>query len=235
MSESDMIYDNHNGDVSCNIADSVHWSGNEMTISYLGQRKTCYARTKAMNLLFDQVPIRGMISANIKITDKGCNASTIWPAFWLVASKHGVSWPGCGEIDMAERQQGETRTHLIGASQPGDAFSANNMVSYGDYPSSALQPDGTYHKYGFEWRYLNADAGKQVAFTAWFDGKWMGTHFCDEPGTSGQELTCHINYHAFQDGYHFPVFDADTHNHADKYSMSIKDVKIESIPDSAVV
>jgi len=224
ISPGDMSYDNHVGHVSCSQAQDVSWDGNEMTIKYNGNKNTCYAHTRTVQELIGTVPNHGKISAMIKITNNGCNADTIWPAFWLVASEHG-SWPGCGEIDIAERQRGSTQTHLIGAG--GSPFSGDNMVTYGNWPAGqALYPDGQYREYGFEWNFRN----QEVDFTVWLDGVSMGTHTCGSSGGSGQALTCSINFNAVKQGFHFITFDVDTHGSgSDHYSMSVKDLKIEQM------
>jgi len=177
------------------------------------------------------VPDHGMVSAMIRLTNNGCNGDTIWPAFWLVASNHGA-WPGCGEIDIAERQGGTTATHLIGAGDAGRAFVDDNMITYGSYPGKAMFPDGQYRKYAFEWNFHSGN----VDFTSWLDDQWMGSQTCGPDGGSGHDLTCSINYNAVKKGYHMILFDVDTHGSgSDKYSMSVKDVSIKEITSSAVL
>merc|ERR1712032_615599 len=130
-------------------------------------------------------------------------------------------------MGIAERQYGTTQTHLIGAGAGGDPFADDNMVSYGYWPANqALYPDGQYREYAFEWNF----GGDHVDFTGWLDGSWMGTRTCGASGGSGQDLSCSVNYKAVQQGFHFIVFDVDTHGSgSDHYSMSVKDVKIERI------
>jgi len=221
-----MTYDGHGGAVNCDQPQSVQWNGNEMTISYLGNRNTCYARTAPLSALVGgAVPNRVLISAMIKVDNKGCDPNTIWPAFWLVGTAH-AAWPGCGEIDIAERQNGITNTHLIGANGPGGPFVPSNMITYGAYPGYALAPDGQYHKYGFEWNFHSGI----VDFTSWMDNVPMGTKTCQQTGQVGTDLTCTINFKAIQEGYHKIVFDVDTHGSGtDHYSMSIKDLKVERV------
>lgn len=227
ISQGDMSYDNHGGSVQCNAGESVSWSGNEMTLRYNGNGHTCYAKTRSLKELAGWIPNRGLVSANIKVNNEGCNPSTIWPAFWLVGTNHGA-WPGCGEIDITERMYGGVHTNLIGATNGGGGvFDPRNQVQYAHYPGSALSPDGQYRKYALEWHFHD----NVVDFTAWFEGNWVATHTCPVSGNVGNDLTCAINANAIRTGYHVIVFDADTRSptKSDHYSITVRDVKIQAI------
>lgn len=67
----------------------------------------------------------------------------LWPAFWMLGSNIGtVGWPKCGEIDIMEQINADSRTY-------GTAHWDNNGQA--DYGQSTPTAANVYHVYSVEW------------------------------------------------------------------------------------
>jgi beta-glucanase (GH16 family) len=81
----------------------------------------------------------GRMEARIKVP----LGQGLWPAFWMLgANINSVSWPACGEIDIMEQVNADSRTY-------GTAhWDSNGHAQYGQ--STAMSAN-TYHIYSVEW------------------------------------------------------------------------------------
>lgn len=75
-----------------------------------------------------------------------------WPAFWLMpnASRNGVRWPLCGEIDMMEHTMMNPDVLVYSL----HSEKINHTLPHGPYRSTSVFCDGVskeYHIYGMEW------------------------------------------------------------------------------------
>lgn len=81
----------------------------------------------------------GKIEANIKIP----LGQGLWPAFWALGSNIGsVGWPKCGELDIMEQVNADSRVY-------GTAHWDNNGQA--DYGNNTAVSANTFHKYSIEW------------------------------------------------------------------------------------
>ncbi len=72
----------------------------------------------------------------------------LWPAFWMIgANIDTVSWPKCGEIDIMEHINTETRTYGT------IHWDAGGYASYGG--NTAVATPSSYHTYAIEWTPLS--------------------------------------------------------------------------------
>jgi beta-glucanase (GH16 family) len=88
----------------------------------------------------------GQIEANIKIP----SGEGTWPAFWMLGANidQGVSWPGCGEIDIMEASASNRPSSMFGSlhSYPDDGFGVTSSA----YPDNFYTK---YHRYGIRWTF----------------------------------------------------------------------------------
>lgn len=82
-----------------------------------------------------------------------------FPAFWMMPDDQSAGWPGCGEIDIWEQIDAESKAyHTLHTGYK------TSMVSYSEWYET-----DRYHTFGFEW-----DEEKMV----WYlDGMSVGTHY----------------------------------------------------------
>ncbi len=81
----------------------------------------------------------GKIEASIKLP----LGQGLWPAFWALGSNiNSVGWPKCGEIDIMEQINADSRTY-------GTVHWDNNGQA--DYGQSTPTSPNVYHKYTVEW------------------------------------------------------------------------------------
>ena len=67
----------------------------------------------------------------------------LWPAFWMLGSNIGtVGWPKCGEIDIMEQINADSRTY-------GSVHWDNNGQA--DYGQNTTMTANAYHVYSVEW------------------------------------------------------------------------------------
>ncbi|GAB3579187.1 carbohydrate-binding protein [Hymenobacter daeguensis] len=67
----------------------------------------------------------------------------LWPAFWMLGSNIGsVGWPYCGEIDIMEQVNADSRTYGT------VHWDSNGHAQYGNNTAVAAN---TYHVYSIEW------------------------------------------------------------------------------------
>ena len=99
--------------------------------------------------LFEQK--QGRFEARIKMP----YGQGMWPAFWLLgANSDTVTWPQCGEIDIAEyRGQEPTITH---GTVHGPGYSGANAITK-SYDLINDRFDTDFHIFGIEWgeKYIN--------------------------------------------------------------------------------
>jgi beta-glucanase (GH16 family) len=81
----------------------------------------------------------GRMEARIKVP----LGQGLWPAFWMLGSNIStVSWPACGEIDIMEQVNADSRTY-------GTAhWDSNGHAQYGQ---NIAMSANTYHVYSVEW------------------------------------------------------------------------------------
>jgi beta-glucanase (GH16 family) len=81
----------------------------------------------------------GRMEARIKVP----LGQGLWPAFWMLGSNIGtVGWPKCGEIDIMEQVNADSRTY-------GTAHWDNN--GHAQYGQNIAMSANTYHVYSVEW------------------------------------------------------------------------------------
>jgi len=81
----------------------------------------------------------GRMEARIKVP----LGQGLWPAFWMLGSNiSSVSWPKCGEIDIMEQVNADSRTY-------GTAHWDNN--GHAQYGQNTAMSANTYHVYSVEW------------------------------------------------------------------------------------
>jgi beta-glucanase (GH16 family) len=81
----------------------------------------------------------GKIEARIKLP----LGQGLWPAFWMLGSNiNTVSWPRCGEIDVMEQVNADSRTYGT------VHWDSNGHAQYGG--NTPTSPNA-YHVYGIEW------------------------------------------------------------------------------------
>jgi len=81
----------------------------------------------------------GRMEARIKVP----LGQGLWPAFWMLGSNiSSVSWPKCGEIDIMEQVNTDSRTY-------GTAHWDNN--GHAQYGQNTAMSANTYHVYSVEW------------------------------------------------------------------------------------
>jgi beta-glucanase (GH16 family) len=92
----------------------------------------------------------GRIEANIRIPSH----AGLWPAFWMLGSQPGVSWPTVGESDIMENW---TTTVFNGPGATGNCSTVHTQVTAGNgkgkcftFPSGQ-QVDTAFHIYGQIW------------------------------------------------------------------------------------
>lgn len=92
----------------------------------------------------------GRVEARIKLP----LGQGLWPAFWMMGSANYYAWPACGEIDIMEHLNSNTKISaaLHGYSGKTDDPLHNGYVhvSYGDKWFDVPTPDD-FHIYAFEW------------------------------------------------------------------------------------
>ncbi|KAI2627072.1 glycoside hydrolase family 16 protein [Hypomontagnella submonticulosa] len=78
------------------------------------------------------------------------NKQGIWPAFWLLGAsvRNGVSWPGCGEIDIMETVNGQLTGHgtIHCDVYPGGACNEPNGIG-----GTNSIPDQSWHTWRVVW------------------------------------------------------------------------------------
>jgi beta-glucanase (GH16 family) len=81
----------------------------------------------------------GRMEARIKVP----LGQGLWPAFWMLGSNiNTVSWPGCGEIDIMEQINADSRCYGT------VHWDSNGHAQYGQ---SVATSANTYHVYSIEW------------------------------------------------------------------------------------
>ena len=81
----------------------------------------------------------GKIEARIKLP----LGQGLWPAFWMLGSNIGtVGWPKCGEIDVMEQVNADSRTY-------GTVHWDNN--GYASFGANLATAPNVYHVYSVEW------------------------------------------------------------------------------------
>lgn len=82
----------------------------------------------------------GYVEARIALP----SSQGIWPAFWMLGANIGsVGWPSCGEIDIMEAINAESKTY--GTCH----WNANGHAEYGQ--SAGISDRTQYHTYGLQW------------------------------------------------------------------------------------
>jgi beta-glucanase (GH16 family) len=128
-----------------------------------GAWASCRIETK--NAWAPEVGGKVQFQARFKLGTPGVQLQGIWPAFWALGDsmRHGVNWPGCGEIDTFENvnggQMGFGTVHCDGC---GDAFKGvgqGQAFDYGSFHTWAHVVDRTSE----DWR--------QQSITWYLDGK----------------------------------------------------------------
>ena len=81
----------------------------------------------------------GRVEARIKLP----LGQGLWPAFWMLGSNiNTVSWPQCGEIDVMEQINADSRTY-------GTVHWDNN--GHVEYSGNLITTPNVYHVYAIEW------------------------------------------------------------------------------------
>ncbi|HTD25177.1 MAG TPA: malectin domain-containing carbohydrate-binding protein [Terriglobales bacterium] len=83
----------------------------------------------------------GRVESSIQIP----TSQAIWPAFWMLGD-NGVTWPGCGEIDIMENN-GAKPTQIKGTIH-GIGYANTGLGAH--FNSATPLPNG-FHKYGLIW------------------------------------------------------------------------------------
>ncbi|KAI1410520.1 glycoside hydrolase family 16 protein [Hypoxylon sp. FL1857] len=112
---------------------------------------------------------RTMAEAKIRFGDNNiANKQGIWPAFWLLGAsvRNGVSWPGCGEIDIMETVNGQLTGHgtIHCDKYPGGACNEPNGIG-----GAVGFPDQSWHTWRVIWdRTAGSWTGEKI--TWYLDG-----------------------------------------------------------------
>ncbi|KAH9985517.1 family 16 glycosyl hydrolase [Xylariaceae sp. FL0662B] len=117
-------------------------------------------------------PVAGAVTraeARIRFGDNPtANKQGLWPAFWLLGNsiRSGVSWPGCGELDIMETINGLLTGYgtIHCDTYPGGA--CNEPTGIG---GSAALPDNGWHTWRIEWN-RRASTWQGETITWFMDG-----------------------------------------------------------------
>lgn len=106
------------------------------------------------------------VEASIRFGDSPIeNKQGIWPAFWLLGDslRHGVKWPGCGELDILETVNGQLRGYGTAHCDvyPGGICDETNGIG-----NNIEIPDQSWHTWRIEIDRRNGDWTGQTI--TWF-------------------------------------------------------------------
>lgn len=124
-----------------NRKDNAYVSGGSLHIrakkeSYGGMRYTSARLNTNGKFTFKY----GYVEARIALP----SSQGIWPAFWMLGANIGsVGWPSCGEIDIMEAINAESKTYAT------CHWNCNGHAEYG--LSTGVSDRMQYHTYGLQW------------------------------------------------------------------------------------
>ncbi len=99
--------------------------------------------------------LQGVHSGRIEASLQMPSHAGLWPAFWMLGSQHGVSWPTVGESDIMENWP--TTSNIPGPGATGNCSTIHTKVTGGPGKGKCFtlpnggQVDTAFHVYGEIW------------------------------------------------------------------------------------
>ncbi len=244
LSQDKFWYDDHGNSVYCDPKADIVWSGKHtVTLKNTGynhdkeKSQNCYLSSGYSLPSYASGLKHGFYTAMVTLTLTGKShngGNNFFPGFWL--NGNSGAWPANGELDIAERFNATSYTHLIGLPTNPPIPAGYNSDQRRQYTfdhqdtviskQGRLQLDGKAHEYGLEWYFLDKN---QVKITIWYDNKPIGSQIIYSKGNSNSELDS--IFPALKDGHFYPIFDvADTGKHASEtYTMKISNPEVYKV------